>query len=262
MTTSLKNPLSSVFHLISVSWTTLLSLLSSPRVTMHRRTDCTSLLNLELIWNVYNVNIDKIWPEIDLKYVDCSFPQSYSWAPKAWHQPSCHWRNKSNINNQNIPFLDKFFSPMLMQLSVSGPRWGRISCKNKFHVTEKFSCVDKIWQKFREGAGHVCTSHFPAQVSDQWVKIYRKVGDTVLLRLQQDNSGHSNCYCSDPVFYQRQKIPFFPTWMSWRAVCWTSGSGSSRCRARMSKMSTWEKLVVKLLSSLLLIFFVSSDRTC
>ena len=100
MTTSLKNPLSSVFHLISVSWTTLLSLLSSPRVTMHRRTDCTSLLNLELIWNVYNVNIDKIWPEIDLKYVDCSFPQSYSWAPKAWHQPSCHWRNKWNINNQ------------------------------------------------------------------------------------------------------------------------------------------------------------------
>ena len=213
MTTSLKNPLSSVFHLISVSWTTLRSLLSSPRVTMHRRTDCTSLLNLELIWNVYNVNIDKIWPEIDLKYVDCSFPQSYSWAPKAWHQPSCHWRNKSNINNQNIPFLDK--SPMLMQLSVSGPRWGRISCKSEFHVTEKFSCVDKIWQKFREGAGHVCAMHFPAQVSDQWVKIYRKVGDTVLLRLQQDNSGHSNCYCSDPVFYQRQKksLSFPPEWV-------------------------------------------------
>ena len=144
MTTSLKNPLSSVFHLISVSWTTLLSLLSSPRVTMHRRTDCTSLLNLELIWNVYNVNIDKIWPEIDLKYVDCSFPQSYSWAPKAWHQPSCHWRKKSNINNQNIPFLDKFFSPMLMQLSVSGPRWGRISCKSEFMSLKSFPASIKF----------------------------------------------------------------------------------------------------------------------
>ena len=165
MTTSLKNPLSSVFHLISVSWTTLLSLLSSPRVTMHRRTDCTSLLNLELISNVYNVNIDKILPEIDLKYVDCSFPQSYSWAPKAWHQPSCHWRNKSNINNQ----VKKY--PISGQITYAHAAVGfRSQVRQNFlqkwiHVTEKFSCVGKIWQKFREGAGHVCTMHFPAQVS-------------------------------------------------------------------------------------------------
>ena len=145
---------------------------------------------------------------------------------------------------------------MLMQLSVSGPRWGRISCKSEFHVTEKFSCVDKIWQKFREGAGNVCAMHFPAQVSHQWVKIYRKVGDTVLWRLQQDDSGHSNCYCSDPVFYQRQKksLSFPPEWVGGLYAepldlgLQGAEQGCQRCRPE-------EKLVVKLISSLLLIFF-------
>ena len=147
--------------------------------------------------------------------MDGSFPQSDSWTPEAWHQTRCHWGEVNFPTFLNFPHL----------------------CS--------YSCLFQV-------PGEV---EFPVKVISIKLEMSFKLKQTLAEVLDLDKALVKKNSLGLNKFSASWQITFFSshfllTCISWRAVCWTSGSGSSRWRARMSKMSTWKGFQQTVLVSL------------